>query len=902
MSWKQRLFKPKWQNKNADIRLQSVSSEQHPDLIGSLMDIASSDQDSRVRIAAIKRLHQLENILTIYDKEQHPEVKAVLEDRIRQLAAATNESRPPLAQRMRVIAMTGNRELIEHLARNAPEAELRRAAIEKVTRQGVLGDCSIEDNDAEIRSFAAGRITQHKTLKRVIDGLRKRDKTLYGQLQQRLHQELLAEGDSDEINIEALKICVELEKLALDMKADHSAEIDGLNAEWKALGAKISTSISDRHQRVMQRLSAPPAGDKTIEAPQPAATKPSEEEPVKTVDIVEKLPRANDALARIATDICLYETKHESHFRQVSVSKLRNQLEKAWQRCVPPHPDDQACWETANTALNEMQASLDAQKQELEKRLEHATTLLTQMETELENGELHKALETRAKIQQAARENGNERAWKQVNSKMAGMHARLRELRDWHHWSNNKIRKRLIAEMEVLPAADLHPDALLDRVKSLQMEWKALEASEQIPGEKKFMAAPWMWRKFSEAGNKAFDTAKPFLDKRTEIQDRLVQSMQEFCNELDELVNAGNTDLAALNKGLNDARKRLRELGDLPFKQRQKIAKRLKSALDKGNELVQANFETIEREKMKLIRSASQLVHMPERSEAIALAKSLQSSWKATGRLWRSRDQELWNQFREHLDPLFSELQEEQASIKAADDERLAAQKDLCKQLKAIVNDTEDLPSLQGKVQGLQDDWKDIEHPDRKLQQQFQLLVDEYHKKLENEQSRQVETDRKRWWQKAGLLHELTVNGRTTKGKISKKAETSINAAWPQHSSDEPVEVLLDKALDDILEGTLLPPAEDDLKSMLSQARLLCISLEFIAGLPSPEEDREQRMKYQVDRLAESMSGESPRQSASEEAREAEKTWLTMYALPDADFKAFGDRVNQAMTAIFGSD
>lgn len=895
MNWKQRLFKPKWQNKNADIRLQSVSSEHHPDLIGSLVDIASSDEDSRVRIAAIKRLHQLENILNIYDKEQHQDVKAVLKDRIRQLASATNESRPPLAQRMRVIGMTSNRELIEHLAKNAPEPELRREALDKVTRQGVLGDCSIKDSNAEIRSFAASRITQHKTLKRVIDGLRTRDKTLYAELQQRLHQELLDQGDPQAIDAEALKICIALEKLALDMETDHSTDIENLNSAWNILGTKIGKSMNDRHQRVIQRLSAP---EKTPEAGHSIETKPAKEENLKPVDIAEKLPQANDALAKIATDICLYETENNGRYRQAGVKKMRSQLDKIWKHCVPPHPDDQACWDTANRALEEMQASIDAQHQKMEEQLEHAKELLTRMESELENGELHKALETRSEFQQASKEHGNDRAWKQVNSKMASMHSRLRELRDWHHWSNNKIRKRLIAEMEILPAADLHPDALLDRIKSLQMEWKALEASEQIPGDKKFMAAPWMWRKFSEAGHKAFDTAKPFLDKRTEIQSRLLQSMEKFCGELAELINAEKTDWVALNKGMSNARKKMRELGDLPFKQRQKIAKRLKSLLDKGRELEQANFEVIEREKMKLIRSASQLVHMPERSEAIAQAKALQASWKDTGRLWRSKDQELWNQFREHLDPLFSELKEEQASIKAADDERLAAQKDLCKQLKEIVRNAGELDSLQGKVQGLQDDWKEIEHPDRKLQQQFQLLVDEYQQTLEEKQSRQVENDRKRWWKKAELLHDLTVNGRTAKGLISKKAETSISKSWPADSSSDEFESELDQARIDILAGTLVPPDEKELEAMRSQASLLCIRLEFVAGLPSPEEDREQRMKYQVDRLAESMSGDSPRQSADEEAAEAEKTWLAMYALSGTDFKAFGDRINQALSAI----
>ncbi len=60
-------------------------------------------------------------------------------------------------------------------------------------------------------------------------------------------------------------------------------------------------------------------------------------------------------------------------------------------------------------------------------------------------------------------------------------------------------------------------------------------------------------------------------------------------------------------------------------------------------------------------------------------------------------------------------------------------------------------------------------------------------------------------------------------------------------------------------------------------------------------------MKYQVDRLADSMSGESIRQPATEEALDAEKTWLSMYRLPEAEFKAFGGRVRQALIAISGS-
>jgi hypothetical protein len=83
-----------------------------------------------------------------------------------------------------------------------------------------------------------------------------------------------------------------------------------------------------------------------------------------------------------------------------------------------------------------------------------------------------------------------------------------------------------------------------------------------------------------------------------------------------------------------------------------------------------------------------------------------------------------------------------------------------------------------------------------------------------------------------------------------------------------------------------------------AQARTLCIGLEFIAGLPSPDDDRDQRMQYQVDRLADSMSGKTVRQPATDEARDAETTWLGMYRLPESDFKAFGQRIKQALSVI----
>ena len=905
MNWKPSIFKPKWQNSNAEIRLESVSSEQDPELISSLLEIAAKDEDKRVRCAAIKRLHQLENILKLHGSEQDAEVRKLLEDRIRQLASSSNETRPPLGLRMQVAETTADRELLEHLASHAPEAALRRAALARVERQGVLGDCCICDGDAENRSFAASRITQQTTLNRVLEALRKSDKSLYAKLQARLHEEMLAKADPGAVQAEAIRVCSTLEKLVLDVATRDTAEIERQHAAWQRIAAHVETAMSQRYQRVCDRLAEPPAPvpavlaettketlpDPVTEFDPKAATEAPAEDSAET-------PSADAALQRMADDIRLYQAENEQAPRPTSIAKLKQQLEACWKACANPVDEDTACYHAAKAILEGLEAGLEKQRQQSEAELNQARELLTQLQTELEQGELHKALETRATLQQTAKGHGKNKEWQKINSRMNSMQGRLRELRDWQHWSNNKVRKRLIAEMEVLPSADLHPDALLDRIKSLQQEWKTLEESEQIPGDKKFSAAPWMWRKFNAAGHAAFDTAKPFLDKRSEIQSRHAQSLATFCAELEQLAKTEPVDWTALAKGLTRGRRKLLDLNEVPARQRQKLARKLKASLDKSNALLQAHYQDVELEKMKLIRAASQLVHLPERSEAIAQAKSLQSNWKAAGSLWRSKEQELWNQFRAHLDPLFDELKTQQANIRAADDDRLKAQKALCDELSGILKSEEDLSSLHGKVHGLQDSWRDIEHPDRKLLQSFQNLVGQYEQRLRRDQQRRAESKRERIWLKSALLHELSVSGRTAKGALSKKTETKVTGSWPADSSDDEFEAGMDQACKAILAGEYTAPNEDETARMRRQARALCIALEFLAGLPSPDEDRDRRMKYQVDRLAESMTGARKKQPANEEAIEAEKAWLGLYALPEAEFESFGKRIQRALSAI----
>ena len=289
---------------------------------------------------------------------------------------------------------------------------------------------------------------------------------------------------------------------------------------------------------------------------------------------------------------------------------------------------------------------------------------MAQLGEELEQGELHKALESRLALQNLGKQLGRDNRWKAIQKQVNSMQGRLRELRGWQHWSNDKIRKRMIEEMEALPSAGLHPDAVLDRIKALQAQWKDLEQSEQIPGDKHFAAAPWMWRKFNAAGRKAFEATKPFLDKRTEIQKRHLEKMRALSAHIQDLADSGEPDWTELGRALARARREMRSLGEIPARARHKMAARLKAALEAGNTVMQSHYDEVEKKKLKLIREAAQLSHATDRDEAISTAKRLQAEWKAAGSLWRSRENQLWREFREPLDPLFENLKAERQSAR----------------------------------------------------------------------------------------------------------------------------------------------------------------------------------------------------------------------------------------------
>ena len=58
-------------------------------------------------------------------------------------------------------------------------------------------------------------------------------------------------------------------------------------------------------------------------------------------------------------------------------------------------------------------------------------------------------------------------------------------------------------------------------------------------------------------------------------------------------------------------------------------------------------------------------------------------------------------------------------------------------------------------------------------------------------------------------------------------------------------------------------------------------------------------MKYQVDRLSKSLSGDSERLPAAQEARSAEQEWLTLPLLKARDHTRYERRIKKALKELY---
>ncbi len=888
-----RLFgRPAWQDRDPALRAQAVAQSRDADLIKKLPELAQHDESPAVRLAALDRIDTEAFWLDARLRESD---EAILESADEFLARAVMRKANPdmVKERLEWFARIERPGLVREAARKAPDESLRAAALERIQSPGFLGDCYMAEHSDKLAARILERIEQESTLQRVVDRLRKTNKKRARAAEQRLAAIAAASGHDETVAQIAGRLVEQAEVLSRgNAEGDRKELLERLESQWRELQS-VPEALERRFQgaaRIVRNslnrpATAPPQRDPAEDRTEPQAAERAQID-VNLSRLAERIRQQAEASGDDATD-----------------SELLSQWDRAWNALEQPGTTEQALREEMLPLLRRIQkrhetaskpsaptrpAAPSADTAALDRRLDEVGEMLEAGDLVAAHGALRDMQSTLGKLPARQRPG-------KIVGRHQRMEGRLKEMRNWQHWSNNQVRDELIAKVEQLAESDQHPDAITSALKAARAEWQRLESLELFPGEKRRFAAPHgQWRRFQAACKQAFEQARPFFEKRSEVKEQNLETLDAFIEKGMQTADAESPDRDELLGFMRKARQAIRRLDDLPPKARGPSAGRLKELMNRLSDRLDEAYEQVELAKRRLVAEARELAHEKDLSAAIEQAKALQARWQKAGSGRRRIEQQLWKEFREPIDPLFKQLDHQREEKKQEQQEAVAELEALCRQAEELADlDDEQLPEAEGRFRGLSEDWHGRGRRPQGLDKRFSAAENKFSQRL----------------------NELHDRARNQAIEALQVLADAVQSAWQQRteSSDtppprpddlptidgDPVAAGLSRQLTRVTE----PDSDtDELAQWVAhngeEARQVAVEMEFLAGVDTPAVDRDRRMDYQVKRLARQLGDRSSQPDLASEFSDLQQRWYATFPHPTEVHGELADRVGKCSKVL----
>ncbi|NBB91623.1 MAG: DUF349 domain-containing protein [Gammaproteobacteria bacterium] len=862
MSIKERLFGKPWQHKDPAARARAVAESDDPELRGELGRMAEHDESAEVRLAALRRINTEPFWLDARLRESDADIlRAADEHLVKAVMQKPNDDL--VKERLEWFRRIDDADFVRRVATHAPDRAMREEALARVDSPGFLGDRVVEEPDEALALSLVARIDQTSTLERIAGVLRRKSKRRAQAVEDQLHALQAARGEYDAAGESASRLIERAERLARgQFEGSRQDEYEALERLWEQLESP-SESRTRRFRGAMDivrrslEVPARPAAKQAPEAPASEATDADR----ALAGIVSRLERLGDPAA-VDTELA---------------GALLAEFDRAWEALEHPRDAEETLRERALPILRALQKRRQKSGAPPARSPSDATDWQADLDAAaglLEAGEIVKAqAELRTLRSRLDRLPPRQRP-REANGRLGRLEGRLREMRNWEHWSNNQHRDELIERVEQLAESGQHPDAITAALKEARGEWQRLESLEALPGDKRQHAAPGaQWRRFQAACQQAFEQAQPFFEKRHEVQGENLQQLEAFLDRGRSVAEAEDSGIETLKDFMRKSRQAIRRLDDLPPKSRGRAAAGLRELMDRLSKRLDDAFEQIENAKRRLVREAQALQHESDLKSAIDQAKALQARWQKAGTGRRRIEQALWKEFRAPIDPLFEKLRGESEQRREEQEAELAGLRELVDQAEALARlDDGELEQAEGRMKAIRSDWEAAGRRPGQLAERFERAERALRKRLDDRRR----AERKRELERVEALAE------------------SVQAAWQARQAGETPSVEMDEApsgdeLSQALQAAaraLSDPATDDarlaeqVEENGATAGRILIEMEFLAGLESPAEDRKARMNFQVERLAQRMSERGDAPGLAEELAELRRRWYSSFPHP----------------------
>lgn len=710
--------KPAWRHADGTRRADAVATGMDPDLLAALSTIAATDSDSRVRIAAIRRIDDVSQLRTLLAAERDQPARDVLSDRLLSIAVAATSAPGPGEQTWIDALPEASRQKI---AREAGHADWRRLALRGLNRPTLLVERCIADPDPTLRRELLDRIDDPDSLERIAQKTRKSDKQLARAAADRVHAMRLAAGDPDALRMQAMALGERLTSLRKQPAETLAAGLSEVEREWSALASRVDSATATiieghliqaraalaRSQganiilpglQVDDVAHAQGSADANAQKPGPPTEHSSASDGHPRLDALEKMV---DACALRAEEL-----------DEESLAGIVEGFSALW-REIPAHgPGSAAIRRRFDELVERARARLDTARATARALAENTRRThqeefrgaLIALKAAIDEAALADARAAIARLDSAISLLGD--VPREHRRDEASARQALAKLIANQRWSLNRQRSALGDSAAALLGQGLHPDAVAARVKELREAWDRLDGIARAAGEEPDPESG-LARRFRALTGKALAPTRRYFAERQKIR---AARADEYA-ALAEPLAADAVDDRALAMRRRAVASALRQLDDIDPARRGDIGRRLRGALASLDALRSERAESAELARRRLLANLGRRFARAELATALTAAREAEVEWAKLPRARPEIERTLRAEFDALVDPWF----ERERSGRAEANANRAA---LLGEAEAIVRELE---SLAANDQG---NATELDHQMAALKRRWQQLAD----------------------------------------------------------------------------------------------------------------------------------------------------------------------------------
>ncbi len=914
----------------------------------ALLDLAASDPDAGIRAAIVARLNDLAAVSKLAIEDSDEGVKQVSRNRLASLIA--QGTTPPAEDRETDLAMREamldalDDELLGQVLALTEETVLKEGAITRLGEAGLM-EVILGDGPLVLRQSLLDRIENRSALEKLNRALRNKDKRLSRQVQTKLDAIRAVEARQEALE----DLCRRIELLSQDSNiSPQDTRLHALELAWadqanlatpadtlKARFEKARSSILNRqHETLAERLER--LGFCGLL-----------EDLLKQLDpIVELTPTMDELINTTLDEIAKHADEIEARAETQRIERLKSQIDEKrkaltrdrdraskWRNLVhqaelllrqpvPRDRDLQKLQQSAQqaekpseslatplvTRFEQLMAEIHQRSQNAQSRRESLAAAfdekLKQLEAILTEGDIQQATELEEKLRQEFKEGALHKEDKtKFNERLLECRAKLNELRGWRKWGTQQAREHLCEAAETLIESAETPIEIANRIKQLRQEWKAIDHKEGA-------ASKPLWDRFNQAAEKAYEPCTAYFAELQRLRQQITEKCAALCEQL-EVINQetdwNQPQWRDIDKTRRDLVNQWMSLTKKPDDEARpmvpgSLIKRYRSALSALDERLKAERIRDFQRRQQLVEQAKSLVEQD--GNTIDEVKRLQSEWVPTVRSRRDAEQKLWEDFKAACDAVFNKRQAQRDEVDKEFRDNLVTRQRLCEELETLANsDLATFLQSRNRVKEIEAAWGSSGKVPRN---DIVTIEKRYKNALANLEKRRKYADQEKREQQLQSLQKRAELCEQLEARLGESEHDltleAVHQQWVDLPTERsPAQAILDKRYATVVnalkgDAKTLQQLQQQLSKGVEEAQKLCLRMEILAGIDSPPEFAQARMKFQVERLNSSLKSRSNK-TPSEEAFEVQQSWYGVPLPTGGEAECLKARFNKALNA-----